>query len=259
MGTRKLTLEHWIEVLKDIRFKDFKMDDQYIVPIVEGTWYDFKDELYPEGLTKEVGYWDDYGGGLKEVAVDLDSEDEDFDVQEDLKLNVLPELKNLIKGYNNAANGGFNGKQFFYVESYPKEGMDIAIFLTFEDEDIPLLQERGILPKDMVTSSQKSFSEFEGPLFERATVSFDTEEALDGRTLPVPSTAKLHLPDITEKESQTVSPNFLIRVKKSYEDNKAVVRTYQFTFNVYEISFAPLPNGLVRPKFKAELKEYKNV
>jgi hypothetical protein len=107
-----------------------------------------------------------------------------------------------------------------------------------------------------ILASDRAFSDFEGPLFERATIEVRETVRPDGTSSPDPTSAKLILPDIQSKDTENVSQKFQITVKKKFEDNQAMVKTYQFTFQVTDIKFEPLGNGMVKPRFKAELKDY---
>lgn len=104
--------------------------------------------------------------------------------------------------------------------------------------------------------SNKTFSVFEGPLFEGAKVRVKTTTAPDGSYYPDPATAELLLPDITSKESEMVDSNFSMTVKKEFEDKYAMTRTYAFTFEISDMKFSPLENGMVRPVFTQKLKEF---
>lgn len=99
---------------------------------------------------------------------------------------------------------------------------------------------------------------FEGPLFAGADVKAEMKLNPEGRSLPDPTTAKLYLPDITAKESEQVQENFQMTVNKKWTDDRAIPKAYAFTFEVSDMTFAPLKNGMVRPTFQQKLKEYKH-
>lgn len=110
----------------------------------------------------------------------------------------------------------------------------------------------------ILAGTRKAFADFEGPLFENASVEVKTKKNPEGRSLPDPTTAKLVLPNIQAVESERIPEKFQITVKREFEDEMAMAQTYAFTFQVSDMKFEPLANGQVRPRFNAELKEYKH-
>jgi len=102
-------------------------------------------------------------------------------------------------------------------------------------------------------------AEFMGPLFDHATVKLEEETLPDGSTLPKPETAKILIENLSAKEAEGVGKKATVTIKHEYEDQKALIQQYEFTFLLEDISFEPIQNGMVRPRFKQTLKEYKHV
>lgn len=244
----------WIQSIKDLVSKTpierFKSDsDLYILPWQVFEFSDLEDEIYsdekPYSVKRfdmgEYGTEEDWGG---------------FDAQEAFDRDIFPELKAVADKVNQMLGG-----DFFDVQKDPmNQGAEVNFI--FSEEEIPLLQEYGILTKtpnlSAVLASGRAFADFNGPLFERADVKVRMEVNPEGRQIPVPTSAKLILPDLNSNEAERVPSSFQITVKKRFEDDRALVKTFAFTFSVTDMKFEPLANGQVRPRFKSELKEYRH-
>lgn len=230
------------------RFKDNRYG--YVVPILELTYWDLEAEVYPDGgplSIKKTGSPDEHRGEEEEVEGDLGAA---------FEFDILPAAEKIAA----QANKILGGEEFFICD-YEKN--ELFVLLVFTEEEIPLLQEKEILSETptlsaVLAQAKKAFAEFEGPLFERAKVDVEMKSNPEDRLLPDPTTARLALPDITPAEAERIPRDFQITVKESFEDDRAIVKSYSFTFQVTEMTFEPKPNGMVRPRFKAELKEYRH-
>jgi hypothetical protein len=253
-----LKAQKWVDVARgqiDSQGLDsFYQDatDYAAIPVATLDWSDLVDEVY--GGNDPLNVEDkslDLDGNVQYKMKKID--EDSFNFSEDLRDVFLPALRMVARKADNLAGVGE-----FEVEINDEDEIEIT-FIVQEDElqdgKVPFKQ--SLLAK-IITAGEKAFSEFEGPLFERATVDVGMTETPDGNMIPDPTTAKLKLPDITVKDSQAVKPDFTLTVKRSFLDKYATTRSYAFTFEVKNTKFQPLPNGLVRPAFEATLKEYKN-
>lgn len=265
----KLNPELWIKDVKE-ELHLSKLSDL----LVPGTTDDYKllwNELSFEDLEDEV-YGDEKPYSIKVVDMGEHGREEDwgdFNQQEAFNRDMLP----LIEECASAANKilGYDCFMVTRVTGTGEPSAEVDFFFTHEE--IPELQEKGLIangpllsyiiatfsmPTSLFAHAEPTFADFEGPLFEGASVSVKEEVKPDGSSLPDPTSAKLELPNITAKEAEQIPEKFQITVSKKFEDNKAMEKAYAFIFQVSDIKFEPLANGMVRPKFTASLKEYKH-
>lgn len=243
--------------------------------LVPGTTDDYKllwNELSFSDLEDEV-YGDEKPYSVKVVDMGEHGREEDwgdFNQNEAFDRDMMPLLEECAK----EANKILGYDCFMIVREDGATGEPSAeIDFFFTHEEIPDLQEKGMIangpllsyiiatysiPTNLFAHAEPTFSDFEGPLFEGATVDVQEEVKPDGSSIPDPTSAKLELPNITAKEAERIPEKFQITVAKQFEDNKAMVKAYNFTFSVADVKFEPLANGMVRPRFTANLKEYKH-
>lgn len=226
----------------------------YTVDLYQWSFNDLEDEIYGgENPRIEERPRMNHMGDMFYDKID---HGDDFDERTAMEEDMLPEVKAVAKKLNDMMNG-----EYFQVE---KSKGDIFVLFVFDETEIPELQKYGILLPDtpmlskIRANSDMALGDFEGPFMEGASVTVKMEPNPEGRQIPDPTSAELHLPDIDPKEAEQIKPSFTITVKQSFEDNTAMVKTYAFTFQVESMKFEPQPNGQVRPNFKAQLKEYKH-
>lgn len=237
--------------------------DDYKLQWKEFTFSDLEDEAYGDEKPYSVKVIDMGEHGREEDWGDF-NKDESFNNE------MLPLIEDCAKEANRIL-----GYDCFMVTRDTSGGEPSAMVdFFFTHEEIPELQEKGMIangpllsyliatfsmPTSLFAHAEPTFADFDGPLFEGATVDVREETKADGSSVPDPTSAKLELPNISAGEAERIPEKFQITVSKKFEDNKAMEKAYAFIFQVSEVTFEPLANGMVRPRFTANLKEYKHV